>query len=51
MSEEQDRTKGESREERRRKRRYGPRIHGKRLAEIVRNALSKRAGRSSRERV
>jgi hypothetical protein len=51
MSEEQDRTKGESREERRRKRRYSPRIHGRRLAEIVRNALSKRAGRSGRERV
>ena len=46
MSQEQERqTRGERREGRRRKRRYGPRIHGKSLAEIVRNALSKRAKR------
>ena len=46
MSQEREReTRGERRDERRRKRRYGPRIHGKRLAEIVRNALSKRAGK------
>ena len=45
MSQQQEReTRGERREGRRRKRRYGPRIHGKRLAEIVRNALSKRVG-------
>lgn len=44
MSQEREgQTKGERRDDRRRKRRYGPRVHGKRLAEIVRNALSKRA--------
>lgn len=49
MSQEQEgQTKGERREGQRRKRRHGPRIHGKRLAEIVRNALSKRAGRTGK---
>ena len=49
MSQEREReTRGDRREERRRKRRHGPRIHGKRLAEIVRNALSKRAGRTGK---
>ena len=42
MAEERDNTKGERREERRRKGRFGPRMHGKRLAELVRNALRKR---------
>ena len=42
MAEERESTKGERREERRRKGRYGPRMHGKRLAELVRNALRKR---------
>ena len=42
MAEERENTKGERREERRRKGRYGPRVHGKRLAELVRNALRKR---------
>ncbi|MBF8267093.1 MAG: hypothetical protein HW388_601 [Dehalococcoidia bacterium] len=45
MSEEQDETRGERREETRRKRRFSPRLHGKRLAELVRNALRKRLGR------
>ena len=45
MSQEQDKTRGERREEVRRKRRFGPRLHGKRLAELVRNALLKRLGR------
>ena len=45
MAEESEDTKGERREERRRKRRYAPRIHGKRLAELVRNALRKRRGK------
>ena len=45
MSEEEDKAKGERREEKRRKRRYGPRMHGKRLAELVRNALTRRLGR------
>ena len=49
MSQEQgQQTRGERREGRLRKRRYAPRIHGKRLAEIVRNALGRRAkGRGS----
>ena len=42
MAEERKNTKGERREEKRRKGRYGPRMHGKRLAELVRNALRKR---------
>ena len=42
MAEERDSTKGERREDRRRKGRFGPRMHGKRLAELVRNALRKR---------
>ena len=42
MAEERDSTKGERREEKRRKGRFGPRMHGKRLAELVRNALRKR---------
>ena len=42
MAEERENTKGERREEKRRKGRYGPRLHGKRLAELVRNALRKR---------
>jgi hypothetical protein len=45
MSEEQDRSRGERRDEVSRKRRYGPKLHGKRLAELVRNALSKRLGK------
>ncbi len=45
MAEERETTKGERREERRRKGRYGPRMHGKRLAELVRNALRKRRGK------
>ena len=46
MSQERERnTRGERRDEQRRKRRYAPRMHGKRLAEIVRNALRKRAAR------
>ena len=45
MAEERETTKGERREERRRKGRYGPRMHGKRLAELVRNALRKRQGK------
>ena len=44
MAEERENTKGERREEKRRKGRYGPRMHGKRLAELVRNALRKRQG-------
>ena len=35
-------TKGEKREEKRRKRRFSPRLHGKRLAELIRNALFRR---------
>ena len=35
-------TKGEKREELQRKRKFSPRMHGKRLAEVVRNALRKR---------
>ena len=42
MAEERENTKGERRQEKRRKGRYGPRMHGKRLAELVRNALRKR---------
>ena len=42
MAQDSEGTKGERRDERRRKRRYAPRIHGKRLAELVRNALRKR---------
>ena len=45
MAEERDTTRGERREEVHRKRRYSPRLHGKRLAELVRNALRKRLGR------
>ena len=45
MSKEEDETRGERRDEVRRKRRYGPKLHGKRLAELVRNALRKRLGR------
>ena len=45
MAEERDTTRGERREEGRLKRRYSPRLHGKRLAELVRNALRKRLGR------
>ena len=45
MAEERENTKGERREEKRRKGRYGPRLHGKRLAELVRNALRKRQGK------
>ncbi len=45
MNTEEDKTRGERREEGRRKRRYGPKLHGKRLAELVRNALRKRLGR------
>ena len=37
-----DTTRGEQRDEIRRKRRYSPKVHGKRLAELVRNALRKR---------
>ncbi|MFH1560230.1 MAG: hypothetical protein ABID84_02305 [Chloroflexota bacterium] len=44
MSEEQDKTRGERREDVRRKRRFAPRLHGKRLAELIRNALRKRLG-------
>lgn len=44
MSEEQDKTRGQRREEKRQKRRYSPKLHGKRLAELVRNALRKRLG-------
>ena len=47
MSNEEGRTRGEQRDEKRRKRRYGPRLHGKRLAELVRNALRRRLGSSS----
>ena len=45
MSEEEGKTRGERRQEVRRKRRFGPRLHGKRLAELVRNALRRRLGR------
>ena len=45
MAQERDTTRGERRDEVRRKRRYGPRLHGKRLAELVRNALRKRLGK------
>ncbi|MBI4281878.1 MAG: hypothetical protein HY672_00095 [Chloroflexi bacterium] len=45
MNEQQDKTKGERREDVRRKQRYSPKLHGKRLAELVRNALRKRLGR------
>ena len=44
MAEDRDTTRGERREEGRRKRRYSPKVHGKRLAELVRNALRKRLG-------
>ena len=42
MADDGDSTKGERREDRRRKGRFGPRMHGKRLAELVRNALRRR---------
>ena len=45
MSAEEDRTRGERRDAKRRKRRYSPKVHGKRLAELVRNALRKRLGK------
>ena len=45
MSDEAGKARGERQEEGRRKRRYRPRLHGKRLAELVRNALRKRLGR------
>ena len=45
MAGERDTTRGERREEARRKRRYSPRLHGKRLAEQVRNAIRKRLGK------
>ena len=45
MSEEQDKTRGERRDEVRRKRRFSPRLHGKRLAELIRNALRRRLGK------
>ena len=47
MNEEQDKTRGDRREEGRRKRHYGPKLHGKRLAELVRNALRKRLGKKA----
>lgn len=47
MSEEQDRSRGDRREEVRRKRRYAPKLHGKRLAELIRNALLKRLRKKS----
>jgi hypothetical protein len=45
MSTEEDTTRGDRREEARRKGRYAPKLHGKRLAELVRNALRKRLGK------
>ena len=45
MSEDEGKAKGERRDEQCRKRRYGPRLHGKRLAELVRNAVLKRFGK------
>ena len=45
MSEEEGKSRGEQRDEKRRKRRYGPKLHGKRLAEVVRNAIRKRLGK------
>ena len=42
MADDSESTKAERREDRRRKGRYGPRMHGKRLAELVRNALRRR---------
>jgi hypothetical protein len=48
MSVNQDNTRGERRDDVHRKRRYGPKLHGKRLAELVRNALRKRLGKKKR---
>ena len=45
MSEDGDKTRGDRRDEKRQKRRYSPKVHGKRLAELVRNALKRRLGK------
>ncbi len=42
MNEHDTPSKSANRENIRHKKRYGPRLHGKRLAEILRNALTKR---------
>ncbi len=36
-------TKGEAREVKRRKQRFGMKLHGKRLAELLRNAIRKKS--------
>lgn len=46
-SEESEKMKSDRRQAARHKRKYGPKIHGKKLAETVRNALNKRSNKSN----
>ncbi|MCH2507489.1 MAG: hypothetical protein MK035_03290 [Dehalococcoidia bacterium] len=46
-NEESKKIKSDRRQAARHKRKYGPKIHGKKLAETIRNALTKRSNKSN----